>query len=583
MAFPDKPDDTASQVGSDDIAGPWAGLLWDDWIPDLTGSWRVSEAGRAAAGLAVSDRTGAARLLSFAAESGVPALLPRPQGAQPSGPGGSFTGTAGADSMVGTRWADTMAGGGGNDTYVLNDPGDVIAESAGDGFDLVEAWRSWVLPDHVEALRLTGALAFSGSGNSGANLITGTVHANLIEGGDGNDSLGGATGDDTVRGGGGVDRINGGKGNDLLEGGDGRDTLHGLDGNDTLDGGAGPGWLIGGDGDDRLVGADHHDQLRGGAGNDTLRGWGSADVLTGGAGADLMEGGNGQDYYEGVTSADTIIEDALGGYDIVQADGSLVLAPNVEQLELYGDGATGTGTSASEYLGSHGASSTLLGLGGNDTLRGSSGGRHVLDGGSGNDALRVYFGSATVNGGTGSDSIQGYSGSFVFDCGHGNDHVYSDVLVQTPTSRTADGGDGNDTITFHASGTAPGAATGAIAGDGGNDSLAASRMTATIDGGAGSDTIIGVGQLRVTGGSGPDVFGISSQATGMMILDFEGGQGAGDVLRVDRLGNVDTVEEVMAGLVQDGADVHLYTGTILRVVLAGMTVSALVADDFLIV
>ncbi len=92
-------------------------------------------------------------------------------------------------------------GGAGNDTYVVDNIGDVVDEGAGSGTDLVQAAASFDLSaalGDVENLTLTGAAAANGTGNGLVNTITGNTGANIIEGKGGADILDGGAGLDTV-------------------------------------------------------------------------------------------------------------------------------------------------------------------------------------------------------------------------------------------------------------------------------------------------------------------------------------------------------------------------------------------------
>ncbi len=52
---------------------------------------------------------------------------------------------------------DTMAGGFGNDTYIVDDIGDQVIETAGEGTDTVRAAVSYALSANVENLILTAS------------------------------------------------------------------------------------------------------------------------------------------------------------------------------------------------------------------------------------------------------------------------------------------------------------------------------------------------------------------------------------------------------------------------------------------
>lgn len=128
----------------------------------------------------------------------------------------------GDDTVLGNFGHDTLSGGsgddrldgGGDDTYVVDDAGDVVAELADAGIDTVRASVSWALGAHLEHLVLTGDAAVNGLGNALANRIIGNDAANLLDGGVGNDTLLGGDGADTLVGGTGADQLSGGLGED---------------------------------------------------------------------------------------------------------------------------------------------------------------------------------------------------------------------------------------------------------------------------------------------------------------------------------------------------------------------------------
>ncbi|WP_294393202.1 calcium-binding protein [uncultured Sphingomonas sp.] len=163
----------------------------------------------------------------------------------------TLTGGAGDDTLNGGTGADRMVGGKGDDTYYVDDLGDVVVEGNDGGMDSIYATINYALPVNVEALILSGT-AMLGLGHEGANAIQGNASANTLFG----------------------------------MGGD--DTLKGMDGNDKLDGGAGNDILQGGNGNDTLMGSLGDDQLFGDAGSDVLQGGSGRDQLTGGAGADMF-------------------------------------------------------------------------------------------------------------------------------------------------------------------------------------------------------------------------------------------------------------------------------------------------------
>ena len=105
----------------------------------------------------------------------------------------------------GSSGDDTMVGGLGNDTYVVDSTSDVVAESASEGTDLIQASVSYTAADNVENLTLTGSGNINATGNTLANTLTGNL---------GNNSIDGAAGNDTILAGAGNDTLTGGDGND---------------------------------------------------------------------------------------------------------------------------------------------------------------------------------------------------------------------------------------------------------------------------------------------------------------------------------------------------------------------------------
>ncbi|MDB5581792.1 MAG: cya 17 [Bradyrhizobium sp.] len=173
-----------------------------------------------------------------------------------AGNGGNDTlyGGAGDDKLDGGDGADLMIGGSGDDTYMVDNVGDRIIETAGGGTDQVYSTVTYsVVGQEIEIIRAKGTAAMDLQGNDLNNTIVGNDAANTLMGGGGDDSVQGAGGDDVLFGGDGNDTLSGGDGNDTLRGGNGDDRLVGGDGNDILTGGAGRDLLTGGAGADRFL------------------------------------------------------------------------------------------------------------------------------------------------------------------------------------------------------------------------------------------------------------------------------------------------------------------------------------------
>jgi Ca2+-binding RTX toxin-like protein len=307
-----------------------------------------------------------------------------------------LVGGLGADLLDGGAGADGMAGGGGDDTYIVDDAGDVVAEALSAGSDRVRASVSFILGDNLENLTLEGTGDIAGTGNSLNNVLDGNSGANTLSGGGGSDLIKGGAGDDVLSGGVGADQLLGGIGEDDLDGEDDNDRLEGGDGNDTILGGTGNDILDGGADNDSLTGGTGADQLLGGSGIDSLNGGDGNDTLNGGVGGDAMTGGLGDDIYFVDDAGDTTIEAASQGSDQVRATISVTLADNIEILVLQGIGnLNGTGNGLANTLNGNDGNNVLDGLGGSDLLKGGLGADTII-GGTGND---------TLVGGIGADSF----------------------------------------------------------------------------------------------------------------------------------------------------------------------------------
>ncbi|MCB1434015.1 MAG: hypothetical protein KDK75_16420 [Alphaproteobacteria bacterium] len=193
----------------------------------------------------------------------------------------------GNDTLDGNQGADKMIGGPGDDTYYVDDPGDVVIEKANEGIDTVKTTlSSYVLPNNVERLIFIGNGSFTGQGNKLDNTITGGDSDDLFK----SDS-GGA---DTFNGRGGLDTmdfrlstkavklnldtgVHGGAaaGDTFIS----IEKFYGSANADIMKGGSAAVTLFGMSGDDTLTGGNKSDTIQGGTGNDTMRGGGGADVF----------------------------------------------------------------------------------------------------------------------------------------------------------------------------------------------------------------------------------------------------------------------------------------------------------------
>jgi Ca2+-binding RTX toxin-like protein len=396
-------------------------------------------------------------------------------------------GGAGSDDLIGNSAANVLDGGGGadwmtglggNDTYVVDDPGDIVVEQANEGTDRILTSVSFNLnlgPIHVENVTLTGSADVNATGNELDNVLAGNGGSNV------------------------------------LRGQAGKDSLDGRAGNDTLDGGASADQLFGGGGSDRLVGA------------------GGQDTLDGGSGADTMLGGLGNDTYIVNVAGDVVAEAPDEGADTVLSSVSYTLTANVERLALTGASnliGTGnelanvlTGNEGNDRLNGGGGGDTLDGGAGNDTLSGGAS-RDLLLGGGQADSLVGAGGHDTLDGGNGADTMAGGEGNDTYVVNvagdevaeapdQGTDMVLSAITYQLPvnvenlmlTGLSNVNGTGNDL-------------DNTLIGNDGVNKLNGGVGADTLDGGAGSDTLLGASRndtlvydasdAVVDGGTGTD-------------------------------------------------------------------------------
>jgi hypothetical protein len=132
-------------------------------------------------------------------------------------------GNAGDDRLDGGSGDDQMAGGAGNDTYIVDQVGDSVTESAGQGDDeVITTLGTYVLAADVE--RLTAApeslIGHDFRGNAIDNVVTGSLNADLFRLQDGgNDSAFGLAGADAFYFGAALtslDGVDGGSGTDQI-------------------------------------------------------------------------------------------------------------------------------------------------------------------------------------------------------------------------------------------------------------------------------------------------------------------------------------------------------------------------------
>lgn len=316
-----------------------------------------------------------------------------------------------------------MTGGMGNDTYIVDDAGDIVNEVQNAGSDTVHATISYVLGGNLENLILTGAAASNGSGNTLANHIQGNAADNLLNGNAGNDTLIGGAGNDRLLGGIGVDSMAGGIGNDFYQVIEASDLVVevGNQGNDTVQSAASyaltadvENLVLAGTANINGTGNALANRISGNAGNNTLLGGLGNDTLLGGAGNDTRNGGTGDDRLDGGAGVDLVAYGAAtggvrvnlataGAQAIGGGQGSDLLL-GIENLDGSGFADRLWGNLAANRLNGSAGNDQLDGRGGNDSLLGGAGADSLL-GGAGNDVLTGGAGADRLNGGLGADQF----------------------------------------------------------------------------------------------------------------------------------------------------------------------------------
>jgi Ca2+-binding RTX toxin-like protein len=540
-----------------------------------------------------------------------------------------LTGGAGNDTLNGGAGIDSMWGGLGDDTYLIESASELAIEAANEGRDtIVAALATFTIPFEVENYRYTGAAALAATGNASDNIITGiSSQLNTINGAGGTDAfeinfagtgavvtatlasvlVSGATRAALTS----IERI-------LITGGGANDSLTGGDGADYLDGGLGIDTMTGGLGDDTYGVSDAGDVINDSGGIDTVRvtgasftlptvienliylgaggtlnGNGLANALSGAAGADMIFGLGANDTLNGGAGVDTIYggadNDALNGEDGVdllfgEVGNDLASGGSGNDLVLGGDG--------NDTLSGGADSDTVLGEAGDDLVNGDAGG-DVLWGGLGVDTINGGDGIDYLYGQEGNDALNGGNDVNVFIGGDGGDVMGSGLgLTATNATQIFYGESGANLVTGGVAGND--SATGGTATDwfimeAGDDTMRGGAGNDMFYGGDGNDLIdMGEGAPGTPasgdyawGHGGNDTFLTQVGQAGVeVIMDFQAGAGADDVVRI--IGSSYTsFAQLLAASIESGGFTIIPLGGAEAVYLFGVGKAQLAADDFL--
>ena len=354
-----------------------------------------------------------------------------------------FNGAVTGGTVTGTDLYDT---GNGGLQYTING----LSHSAVTTYNLVQA-------NNAEGLR-----AFF---LNGGDLIIGSEQADSLRGYTGNDSMAGGNGNDTLTGDDGDDVLDGGAGNDSLVGGAGDDTYLVDSAADTIVETAASGYdTVESQVSFTLAAELEKLLLTGSTANGTgnaqanlIVGNGADNILDGGAGADTLDGGAGDDLYL-VDHLQDVTTDSSGNDTVRASIGGYTLGAGIENLELTGVAASGSGNAGDNLITGNALDNTLTGNGGNDTLDGGAG-ADTLDGGAGDDTYVVEGNADTVveSAGGGIDTAQSVLSATLAaeverleltggDAINGTGNALANFISGNAANNLLDGGSGIDTL-----------------------------------------------------------------------------------------------------------------------------------------
>jgi serralysin len=295
-----------------------------------------------------------------------------------------LSGNAAANSLNGGTGIDTMIGGLGNDSYYVDNTGDVVTETStlSTETDTVNSSISYTLGNNLENLTLTGLDAINATGNTYNNVLQGNSAANILNGSTGADSMTGGLGNDTYY----IDNV----GDKIAESSTLATEIDRVYSSVS--------YTLSSNLENLTLTGNAAINAIGNAQKNTLLGNSAPNSLNGSSGADSMAGGLGNDIYYIDNTGDVVVETSTLATEIdtVNSSVSYTLKSNFENLTLTGTAAingvgntlknTMSGNNANNILNGDGGTDKLLGGAGNDTLIGGAA-KDILSGGTGADTF----------------------------------------------------------------------------------------------------------------------------------------------------------------------------------------------------
>ena len=460
-------------------------------------------------------------------------------------------GGSGADTMYGYGPGDSFSSpyisstqplAGGDDTYYVDNVGDVVDESYSKfaGSVLISTMDSGGLDTVISSVSFTlQTVTYYNNGGGTLNVMGVIYSSGNVMGGVENLTL---TGSSNING-------TGNALNNYLIGNSGVNTLTGLDGNDTIDGGAGGDTMVGGKGNDIYFVDDYFDKVTelANEGSDTVNVmtsellisstnaanvenfvlWSAAqdisvntntgfattitgnasnnyiisrlgdDTIYGGAGVDTIEAGAGNDILDGGTGADAMF--GMGGNDtyVVDNAGDTTtegVGAGTDTVNVVTSGLTITSANAAniENFVLAGAIATL-------TVNTNSGFATTITGNASNNIITGGAGNDTINGGAGADTMSGGAGADIYYVDNIGDVISDstlnagfDIAYVSANNCTI-----NDVEQINlVEGSAAISVTASnfpvtIIGNSANNTLTGGSQNDTLNGGTGADTMIG--------------------------------------------------------------------------------------------